>query len=63
MKRYNKNNIPTAMIEYFFCTGKDIQGKKFRIQSASLFHIQCINAYSNKIVWVKLDNGQRIKLY
>jgi hypothetical protein len=63
MKKYDKNNIPIACIEYFFCTGIDRQGKKFRIQSNSLFYIQCINAYSNKIVWVKMDNKQRIKLY
>ena len=63
MKRYTKNNIPTAQILYFFCTGLDRQGKKFRKQSSSLFWVNCINAYSNKITWVKLDNGQRIKLY
>ena len=62
MKRYNKNNIPVLMIEYFFCTGKDRNGKKFRIQSNSLSYLGCINAYSNKIIWAKLDNGQRIKL-
>jgi hypothetical protein len=62
MKRYNKTNIPVAMVEYFFCTGKDRQGKKFRIQSNSLGYISCINAYSSKIIWVKLSNGQRIKL-
>jgi hypothetical protein len=63
MKKYNKNNIPTAAIKYFFCTGKDRQGKKFRIHSDSLFYINCINAYSDKITWVVMENNQKIKLY
>jgi len=62
MKKINKNNIPIGQIKYFFCTGKDRQGKKFRIQSESLYYIGCINAYSNKITWVVLESGQRIKL-
>lgn len=61
--KINKNNIPAAQISYFFCTGRDVRGKKFRKQSSSLLYIQCINAYSHKIVWVVLESGKRIKLY
>lgn len=63
MKAINKNNIPVGMIKTFFCTGKDRQGKKFRIQSDSLNFLHCINAYSNKIIWAVLENNKRIKLY
>jgi hypothetical protein len=61
--KIDKNNIPVGQILYFFCTGKDRQGKKFRIQSNSLYYINCINAYSNKITWAVLWNKRRIKLY
>jgi hypothetical protein len=63
MIKYSKDHIPVHQIEYFFCTGKDRKGKKFRIQNQDLWYINCINAYSHKITWAKLKNGQRIKLY
>lgn len=63
MEAINKNNIPVGMIKTFFTTGRDRNGKKFRIESSSLNYINCINAYSDKIVWVVLENDKRIKLY
>jgi hypothetical protein len=63
MKKFNKNNIPTARVLGFFCTGKDRNGKKFRIASSSLFHLHCINAYAEKKIWAQIDNGQRILIY
>lgn len=60
--KIDRNNIPIGMISHFFCTGRDRDGKKFRVQSTSLSYIGCINAYSDKITWVVLENGQRIRL-
>lgn len=62
MEKVTKYNLTFDQVEYFFCTGKDRQGKKFRRSSNSLSYLNCINAYSNKITWAKLKNGKRIKL-
>ena len=61
MKKWDKDNLPLASIKLFIATGTDRQGKRFKIETSSYFHLQCLNLWrGNK--WALMEDNKRVLL-